>query len=76
MRPTFANTLLRTLRRLQRQGQPTTSSAAASTGSVNTNTFKESGYRFNYFEPKVSIGFLAHNPLILISFCPVSHSFT
>lgn len=58
MRPTFSNTLVRTLRRLHRQDQYTTSSAAASTGSVNTNTFLESGYRFNYFEPKVSVGLL------------------
>lgn len=57
MRLNFNDTLARTLRRIQRQerqehrdDQPTTSSAVAS-----TNTFQESGYRYNHFEPDVSI---------------------
>lgn len=52
MRLNFNDTLARTLRSIQRQerqdDQHTTSSAAAS-----TNTFQESGYRYNHFEPDV-----------------------
>lgn len=59
MRLNFNDTLARTLRSIQRQerqerqehqdDQPTTSSAVAS-----TNTFQESGYRYNHLEPDVS----------------------
>lgn len=57
MRFNFNDTLARTLRGLQckdRHGDHTAASSAA----ASTNTFKESGYRYNHFEPNNTTAYL------------------
>lgn len=62
MRFSFNDALARALRSIQRKDCQ--SNPAASSAAVSTNTLKESGYKYNYFEPKVSTDFLMQSILI------------